>query len=315
MSRFRPLLTPFLTTAVAAAVAGCAGAEPASDEVPSSGAPEGEVAQISMPETDIWLATLDRTEDGLVLRGPENVTNRAGYENQPAFLPDGSFLYTRQTGNTTDIWRYDPATGSHTEVTSTPESEYSPTPLPAGDGFSVVRVEADGTQRLWQFDMSGANASVVFPDVAPVGYHAWADPEHAYLFILGDPPTLQSAERGAGGSQLLAEGIGPSIQKVPGRPAVSFVEVTEVGSEIETWTMGEAISRLVAEGVAGAVHHAWTPDGTLLQAGGNTVYAFDGAGMGWMEIGSLPAGLEVTRLAVSGDGTRLAVVAGPASAE
>ena len=45
--------------------------------------------------------------------------------------------------------------GSTTRVTNTPESEYSPTVTPDGAHISVIRVEADGTQRLWRFTIDG----------------------------------------------------------------------------------------------------------------------------------------------------------------
>lgn len=304
MTRLRSLSLLLL-----AAVTGCGGGEPPADSPTEE--PSGAAPSIAAPETDIWLATLHVGEAGLSLADARNVTARTGYDNQPFFLSDGSFLYTREADGSTDIWRYEPGSGSHSQVTDTPESEYSPTPIPGVDGFSVVRVESDGTQRLWEFDMGGGNATVIFPDIAPVGYHAWIDGENAFLFILGEPPTLHAARRGVAGSTLLAEGIGPSIQKVPGQPSVSFVEVTEVGTEIETWTLDGVLSRPVAEGVDGAAHHAWTPDGTLLQASGNAVFAFSSDGMGWMQIGTLPEGYQITRLAVSQDGGRLAMVAGP----
>src|SRR5258705_436310 len=116
------------------------------------------------PGTDIFLADLrargagDRVEVG----PPVNATHRTGYDNQPFFTPDGrSFLYTSVTDGQADIWRYDIAAGRSVQLTkTTPESEYSATPLPAGSGFSVVRVEADSTQRLWRFDWAGGHAAL-----------------------------------------------------------------------------------------------------------------------------------------------------------
>src|SRR5690348_15931626 len=47
------------------------------------------------PGTDIWVATLSVRHDTVVIGRPENVTHRLGYDNQPAFTPDGrSVLYT-----------------------------------------------------------------------------------------------------------------------------------------------------------------------------------------------------------------------------
>lgn len=77
---------------------------------------------------------------------------RTLYDNRPAFTPDGTgllFTSTRGGGTQTDISRYDIMSGETMRVTSTPESEYSPTVTPDEAHVSVIRVEADGTPRLW----------------------------------------------------------------------------------------------------------------------------------------------------------------------
>ena len=52
--------------------------------------------------------------------------------------------------------------------------------MPSGNGFSVIQVEADNRQRLWQFSFgvragSALQSSVVLPELKPIGYHAWID--------------------------------------------------------------------------------------------------------------------------------------------
>src|SRR5258706_3624081 len=109
------------------------------------------------PATDIYLAELRVSHGRASVGVPVNVTARPGYDKQPMFLHDGrAFLYTSiREDSQADIYRYDIARRTSSRVTATRESEYSPTPLPDGTGFSVVRVEADSTQRLWAFDLDG----------------------------------------------------------------------------------------------------------------------------------------------------------------
>ena len=116
------------------------------------------------PATDIFIADLSTTPGGkLKLGQPVKITNWAGYNNQPSFLPDGqSILYTSIRDKQADIYRYDLRAASTTQVTNTPESEYSPTLMPDGKSISVVRVEADGTQRLWKFPLAGGSAFADF---------------------------------------------------------------------------------------------------------------------------------------------------------
>lgn len=93
------------------------------------------------PSTDIFLALLTKKGGQLEVGTPTNVTKRAGYDNQPAFLPEGRALLfsSARDGKPTDIYRYDIAKGTHERLTDTPDGEYSPTETPDGRFFSVIR--------------------------------------------------------------------------------------------------------------------------------------------------------------------------------
>jgi hypothetical protein len=281
--------------------------------------------------SDIFLATLS-VRDGVVsLGGVVNITVRPGYDNQPHFTADGGgLLYTsiREDGQA-DVYRYDFGGREIRRVTRTPESEYSPTPLPPeqGSGFSVVRVEADSTQRLWRFvsagpdattgDAGGAgaggllHASLVLEEVKPVGYHAWGDAYRVALFVLGSPATLQLADTRTGRATAVAENIGRSLQRVPGRPAVSFVQRLEEGrSFLVELNVETGRLRTLVELPAGGEFHAWLPDGIVLLTRGTKLLQWNPArDRVWREVADFSGrGLEVTRLAVSPAGDRLALV-------
>lgn len=280
-------------------------------ETPGDGASEAD-STAAAPATDIYLATI-AVEDGAVRLEDEplNITQREGYDNQPHFTPDGrALLYTSVRDGQADTYRYDLAEGTTRQVTNTPESEYSPTPR--GDGFSVVRVEEDGTQRLWQFANDGSDAQVLVPNIEPVGYHAWATPDRVALFVLGEPPTLQLADVGTA-ADTLARDIGTSLQAVPGRPAtVSFIQHTaDSTAEIRLLdARARTITPVVEALPGGDDDHAWTPEGHLLMARDSTLYQYDPEGEGnWQSVADLAPLRDVTRLAVSPDGDRLALVA------
>ena len=282
---------------------------PGGDADPSAGpgSAAGEDAAPALaptPSTDIWVADLTVDGNGVLSLGEAmNVTQRPGYDNQPFFLEAGQgFWYTTidELGEA-DIWLHDLATGSNGPVTSTaPESEYSATPAPMG-GFTAIRVEADSTQRLWHFDVDGGNGQVLFPDLAPVGYHAWAAQDTVVMYVLGNPATLRVGILSSGEVTTHAENIGRSMHRIPGTTDVSFVQ--RVSAE-ESW-----ISRLdpatgeqerLIEAMEGGDFHAWTPDGVLLMGHQNRLYAWRPGDEGdWEEVGVLDDGLSISRLAVS----------------
>jgi len=284
------------------------------------------------PDTEIYLAPMKIVNGALEIGPAVDITNNPGYDNQPFFTPDGRgvlFTSVRGAGVTqTDIYRYDIATKRISQVTATGESEYSPTITPGGN-LSVIRVEldADKTQRLWQFTADGRDPRPVLETIKPVGYHAWADGQSLALFVLGQPATLQLADTRTGTAVTLASDIGRSLQRipVPGRAAsadpatISFVqrERSAAGASLvikELNTSTRAVS-VLTPAVPGSTEAdcAWTPDGTLLMVTGTTLYGWRRGESGWKEIVSLErlSLSGVTRLAVSPQGDYLALVGRP----
>jgi Tol biopolymer transport system component len=275
-------------------------------------------APAAPPPTEIFLATLaPETDSSIRVGAAENISNNPGYDNQPHFLPEGgALLFTSmRDGKQTDIYRFDLASRSLTQLTKTAESEYSPTVTPAADRFSMIRVEADATQRLWQAPLSGmGEASLVLKDIKPVGYHAWADASTLVLFVLGDPPTLQLADTRTGTAQVIAERPGRAIARTPDGK-ISFVQK---GRDKEPWRILELDAKTrqtaeISETLDGREDYAWLPDGRLLMASGPKIFLFDREYRVkvWREIADLTAAgiKDITRLAVSPDGRHLALVA------
>jgi dipeptidyl aminopeptidase/acylaminoacyl peptidase len=268
------------------------------------------------PSTDIWLARLTNTG----IEQPINITNRPGYDNQPSFTPDGKgLLFTRSTGEHTDIYLYDftSRNTAATQVTNTPESEYSPTVTPDGQGISVIRVEPgpalfpgqQGIQRLWRFGRDGRTPTVILKDVQPVGYHAWGPDGLLALFVLGKPNTLQVADTKTGRARVVARNIGRSIHRIPGRYTVSVLHIegdrrTIKELDLKTRTLKPLARALdVPEG-----DYAWTPGGAILMSNGKELMKWTGGE--WTRLADLAAlGLTgASRLAVSPDGNWLALV-------
>lgn len=272
----------------------------------------GQVVAQGPGGTDIYLARLSSGDGTPRLSEPVNITARVGYDNQPSFSPDGSLVYyTSYRDGQADTYVYAITSGTTRQVTNTPESEYSPTVTPAGDRFSVVRVEQDSTQRLWTFALDGSDPQLLIPSVAPVGYHAWLSEEIVALFVLGSPNTLQVFHALAGSPMWVADNVGRTLTRHPTTGDLTFLQHTEAG---ERWvtiqdTESGAFRRIAI--TPANEFFAWTSDGILLSGDASKVLAYRGEEGRWLEIADFgSAGLtEISRIAVSRDGTFVAFVA------
>jgi hypothetical protein len=185
---------------------------------------------------------------------------------------------------------------------------------PDGAHVSVVRVEADSTQRLWQFPNREASPEVLFEDRPGVGYYTWGNDSTVVLFILGEPHQLHIGYVRTGETVSVAEDVGRSLHRIPGRNAVSFLQQESA----ETWWIksldldSRKIEPIIAA-VTESQDYAWTPGGILLMARGSVLFQWNAdVSPDWREVADLSEYSihDITRLAVSSDGWYLALVAG-----
>jgi tricorn protease-like protein len=247
---------------------------------------------------------------------PKKITDVAGYNNQPSFMPDGkAVLYTSFRNGQTDIYRYDLSTGKTNQVTDTPESEYSPTLMPDKKNISVVRVEADKTQRLWKFPLAGGQPSLIIENIKPVGYHYWIDDHTVALFVLGgtgQPNFLEVYDLRTGKSEFVVENPGRVLRKVPNQNSFSFVhKVSDKSWEIKAFDVRKRTSASMVATLPGVEDYAWLPSGKLIMAKEAKLFAVVPlSGAQWAEVADFSkAGIKrITRIAVNSSGSRIAVV-------
>lgn len=266
---------------------------------------------------EIFLVPLDASGAKISVGKPVNITNRPGYDNQPAFSPNGrEIFFTSVRGDSqADIYRYNIATKATERLTKTaPESEYSATVMPSRERLSVIRVEKDSTQRLWSFNLNGSDDRLVLPDVKPVGYHAWIDPFHVAMFVLGTPNSLVFADTRTDRRDVLAHEIGRSLLPLPDARGFTFLSRHD-----SAWVLTEVRFNRGSDSVrylrpmvtlpAGMDFVAWVGN-RVVGGAGTKLYSWK-AGGEWTEIADFAAdGLtHITRIAVSPDRQSLAIVA------
>jgi hypothetical protein len=175
-----------------------------------------------------------------------------------------------------------------------------------------VRVEADGTQRLWKFPFAGGSPALVLEKIKPVGYHLWVDQHTLALFVLGKPNTLQLVDLKTGKTEWIADNPGRILRRVPRQNKFSFVhKVSDQEWLIKTFDLSSRSVATFIKTFPGAEDYAWTPAGVLLMANGSKLFARKESDWAWVELADLSsAGLKnISRIAVSPKGDRIAVVA------
>jgi hypothetical protein len=149
-----------------------------------------------LPETDVWLFKLAKKENKLICTNPLNITHRAGYDNQPTFSADGkAILYvcidsTKQA----DIYQYIISKKLSVNLTRSEVSEYSPTVIDNGSGFSCVVVEKDSAQRVWKFTADGKFNKIAHEGTDSIGYHTWLSNDTMLYYKLTEPHSLRAMD-------------------------------------------------------------------------------------------------------------------------
>ncbi|MFN0213475.1 MAG: hypothetical protein ACKVT2_04400 [Saprospiraceae bacterium] len=272
-------------------------------------------------KSDILLFSLTKTADSTWRPdAPRFLTafNRGGYNNQPNFFNNNELWITAQfpkDTNQTEIIALDLLLKTHTRVTATPTTaEYSPTLVPGGKRFSVVRVEEDGNQRLWSFPLDRSdNGRVEFSKLYNVGYHCWLRDTLLAFFIVGEndqPHTLQIASLKAQRPQRIASNIGRCLIKRPDGKLLFVQKATEQTWYLKTWDPKTNMQEIVLKMPTGSEDYALLPDGTLLCGNGVKLFQYNASrDADWKMVADLSKyGVKkITRLAASKDG-KLAVV-------
>jgi len=271
------------------------------------------------PASHIFIIEVSNHNGRMKFGPPARISDWDGYNNQPFFLPDGKgLLYTSiRADKQADIYRYDLGNATTTRITETTESEYSPTLMPDGKHISVVRVDADFTQRLWKFPLAPGAPSLVLENIKPVGYHWWLDGHTLALFVLGGsgkPSTLQLADVQTGKAEVIAENPGRILRRIPHENKFSFVhKVSEQEWLIKAFDLKTRTIATIVKTFPGVEDYAWTPAGVILMAKDSKLFIWTKSDWAWQEVADFSrAGLKnITRIAVSPKGDRIAVVARP----
>ena len=271
---------------------------------------------IAQTPSEIFLLDIRTDPKGTIsLTHPKNISQHRGYDNQPFFHPSQPILYYSSFNDDgrSDLRGYNLNTKETEEITRTNEREYSPTITPDGKHLSCIIQRDDDSQDLGKYPLAGGPAEVLI-DSLKIGYHAWMNPNELLLFVLGESMTLQIYNLKKGSHRVLASNIGRSLHRIPSQSKMSFVQKTESGDDwtIRTYDMNSQQIKTLIPTLKGREDLTWTPDGSLLMSDGTQIFSWNlkESTPAWKPIAMSSAKLTgITRLAVSPDGKKLALVA------
>ena len=269
--------------------------------------------QAQMPSTDIFTVDMKINKDGIYqFSTPVNITKREGYDNQPAFSPTGKIYYTSlRDSSGTDTYMYDPVTGKDIRITKTSESEYSPTMMPGNKELSVVRVDKDSAQRLYQVTLDGKTSKLLLKGEDSIGYHCWMNNKKIALFILGDTASLRIVDMNTQEGETAVTHIGRCIARIPGTEQISFVEKqTPHEWYIKSYNPETKKAAFLIKTLDDSEDYVWTPDKKILMGKNGKLFICDPfQAVTWKEIADFTNTTgPFYRLAINADGTKLALV-------
>ncbi|NQX77833.1 hypothetical protein [Gilvibacter sp.] len=264
---------------------------------------------------DVFIASIDIDEEGTTINGLQNLSNDPGYDNQPSFGTDNLLLYAGNNNGQTDIFQMHSRMGSKMLAGgSLAGGEYSPQLMPDESGIAAVRLDTTGLQRLYRYERSG-KSTVLIPDLM-VAYFTFYDANQIVgCYIEDETLNLFVHKLDEAKTYTLLKDVGRSFHRVPGQNSVSYTATNEQGQQdVYLLDMDSLESFFVTQLPIGVNDYAWLNDSQLIVGSNSSLFVYDTFDKkDWEKFADLDANViaDISRIAVSPSGTRIALVGIP----
>lgn len=285
-------------------------------------AQSAERAKANYPETEIFLFDLNLGAEESALANGRNVTNRAGYDNQPYFTNDSkSFVYSRGDDYQTDVYEYLIDTKQTKQLTHSDATEFSPTPFADNKSISFV---SDRSASIWhgtRDELDNPKWALASNDNRePIGYYAWNHTTGDILYWSQYGFSVSLVHESSKNYHFISGHAVPSTPHIiPGTNKFSFVHQQTNGQVwIKEFDPVSKATRPITPVVGSNANYAWAPDGSILMIEKDTVFRWTAnLENEWTKITSLSEyGIHrANRLAISPNGKLMAVVGLPTEAQ
>lgn len=264
-------------------------------------------------ETEVYLFDLELNNGKPLLTNPKNISNNPGYDNQPSFWDDGSVLFTSTREDQTDILQFNVNEGSTSSwLTYTKAgSEYSPLRIPGKKAISAIRLDVDGLQRLYEYDVETSKSTPISD--LKIGYHVWFD-DHILVatVLVENRMDLVVLDLEENTQKTVYKNVGRSLHNIPNSDLVSFI-----GKKNNTWEIlsldpitGE--SKKITNTYGKEEDICWLDENTIITGAGKKLLTKDiDSEDGWEPIIEFDQEEinNISRIAISPNRKRLAFVA------
>tara|TARA_R110002074_G_scaffold161480_3_gene319280 strand:- start:426 stop:1949 length:1524 start_codon:yes stop_codon:yes gene_type:complete len=217
--------------------------------------------------TEVYLADLKLENDSLRIEGVINISNNEGYDNQPSFFDNDKILFASTRNQQTDIILYTIKDGTSEWITNTPKgSEYSPLKIPGKDAISTIRLDDDGLQRLYEYDLKTGKSSMLLHDLK-VGYHVWYSNDIIVCTVLiEDRMDLVVSNLKDKTNYTVQKNVGRSLHKIPSSDLISYISKTGDATIVNSLNPLSLETKAIIPLIETSEDVCWTPNGNLITA-------------------------------------------------
>ncbi|MFD2916173.1 nuclear transport factor 2 family protein [Psychroserpens luteus] len=265
----------------------------------------------SQTNPEIFLFDIAITKPNIDIKNPKNLSNNDGYDNQPSFYDNNTILFVSSRNDQTDIAKYNLNDNSLTFVNATEGGEYTPLKFPKKNDISAVRLDKDGKQRLYRYNIDNGESTELIKDLV-VAYYTWFNEDIIVSAVIeGEQLNLYRTNLKTGISKKLANKVGRSFHKIPNTELVSFIsKENEKQWQIKSLNPITGRIRLISNTIVDVEDICWLNKNNILSSDGSTLYKLTlRVDNNWKKVIDLyQEGIKkISRLATNSDGSKLLI--------
>jgi len=226
--------------------------------------------------TEVHLFDIKNTDGKLSLVNHRNVSNNDGYDNQPSFYNDNLLAFVSTRNNQTDIATFNIRDNKVSFINSTPNGgEYSPIKIPNSEDVSAVRLDNDGKQRLYRYNIKTGESTELIKDLV-VAYYMWFDESTVISSVIeNNGLNLFVTDINTQKSRKYATNVGRSFHKIPNSKLVSFVSKEDDKWLIKSLNPLTGETKIITQTLPNVEDMCWLINGCILIPSENRIYKFD----------------------------------------